>query len=83
MPDYLRKIIVQNPKIHSGMPIIAGTRVTVAEIIDFIEEDHTITDTVKVLKKAGVLVTPEEVKAALEFAKYRVIDETYSKKASK
>ena len=80
MPNQISKYIKQDPKIHSGMPVISGTRVTVAEIIDYLETDKNVGDVIRVLKKAGVLVTTEEVYAALEFAKFKTSDEAHSKK---
>lgn len=78
----ISKYIKTDPKIHSGMPVIAGTRVTVAEIIDYLETEKNVEDVIKTLKKAGVLVTRKEVYAALDFAKYRTSDETKTSKTS-
>lgn len=81
--DKIKKFIKQDPHIKGGMPVIAGTRVAVAEIIHFLEDDKTIGRVIKELKKEGVIVTREEVFAALEFAKhktYNTLDETKNPK---
>lgn len=83
MPRRFAKYIEKNPKIHSGMPIIAGTRVTVAEIIDYLETDKNVSDIIKTLKKADVLVTEEEIFAALDFAKYSTLNEAQKRESSK
>ncbi len=83
MPNRLSKYIEQNPSIQGGMPVILGTRVTVAEIIDYLETDKNVSNVIRTLKKAGVLVSEEEVFAALEFAKYKSSDEEASQKRIK
>lgn len=75
MTKKIARYIKIDPKIHSGMPVIAGTRVTVAEIIDYLQDDKTVTDVIKTLKKAGVLVTRDEVVAALDYAKFSTLNE--------
>lgn len=67
----MTKYIVSVPNINGGMATIAGTRVTVAEIIDHLEAESTVASVVNDLKKADVIVTREEVLAALEFAKHK------------
>lgn len=83
MSSKVLKYIKQDPRIQGGMPVIVGTRVTVAEIIDYLETDKNIQNVINALKKAGVLVTQEEVFAALEFAKYKSSDEALTRKISK
>lgn len=83
MSNRLSKYIKQDSRIQGGMPTIVGTRVTVAEIIDYLETDKNIQNIIRALKKAGVLITKEEVFAALEFAKYKSSDEGLTKKISK
>ncbi len=83
MTDNIKKLIKKDPKIKNGMPVIAGTRVTVAEIIEYFEEHKFIEDVIRDLKKAGVIVTHEEVLAALEFAKIKSSDETATSKKVK
>ncbi len=83
MTKELSKFIKQDPHIQGGMPVISGTRVTVAEIVDYLETERNIRSVITVLRKAGVLVTEEEVSAALAFAKYRSsFDEKDSKERS-
>lgn len=83
MPTKIIKFINENPNIKGGMPVISGTRVTVAEILNYLENEKTVNDIIKQLKGEGVIVTKEEVFAALEFAKYKSSYETSSKQSSK
>ena len=71
MSDKIAKHIKYDSSIQGGMPVISGTRVTVAEILSYLENEQTVNSVIKNLKQAGVIVTAEEVFAALEFAKYR------------
>ena len=80
MPDNIKQYITNDPNIKGGKAVILGTRVTVAEIIDFLENQKFINAVVKQLKSEGVLVTNKEVFAALEYAKYFSLDETKAKK---
>ena len=82
MSSNVRKYIVSVPNINGGLATIAGTRVTVAEIIDYLENETAVKSVIKDLNTAGVIVTRDEVLAALEFAKHKSLDET-SKTASK
>lgn len=81
--DKIKKFIKQDPHIKGGMPVIAGTRVAVAEIIHFLEDEKTISRIINELKKEGVIVTKEEVFAALEFAKQKTLNETKTPKTRK
>lgn len=82
MLDKVKKYIKNDPEIQGGLPVIFGTRVTVAEIISCLENEKTINSVIKNLKQAGVIVTTEEVLAALEFAKYKTSHETSTNKSS-
>ncbi len=83
MQDQLKKYIVIDPNIKGGTPTISGTRVTVAEIIDLLKEQRFVNAVINNLKSEGVLVTNQEVFAALEYAKYSTLDEAKSSKKSK
>lgn len=83
MPSNLKRYITIDPEIKGGNPIISGTRVTVAEILDFLKEQKFVSAVVSRLKGEGVLVTDQEVFAALEYAKYSSLDEAKAKKKSK
>lgn len=83
MAAKFQKYIKLDPNINSGMPGILGTRVTVVEILSYLEADRTIDSVVRSLKKAGVIVTKDEVRAALEFAKCQSSHETFPNKNSK
>lgn len=83
MPDNLKRYITIDPDIKGGTPVISGTRVSVAEIIDLLKEQRFISAVIKNLKGEGVLVTDKEVFAALEYAKYSSLDEAKTKKRSK
>lgn len=81
--DKIKKFIKQDPHIKGGMPVIAGTRVAVVEILDFVQRDKVIDRIVKELAREGVIVLKEEVLAALDFAKYKTEYETPSRKSTK
>lgn len=83
MTDIIKKFISYDPDIKGGMPVITGTRVAVSEIINFLENDQTVNHVIKNLKDEGVIVTKEEVFAALEFAKYQSLHEAKTSKSSK
>lgn len=83
MPNEVTKYIVSVPSINGGMATIAGTRVTVAEIIDHLETEPTVNNVIDNLKEAGVIVTKDEVLAALEYAKHKSLDEESSTPAIK
>lgn len=83
MTKKIARYIKIDQKIHSGMPVIAGTRVTVAEIIDYLQDDKTVTDVIKALKKAGVVVTRDEVVAALDYAKFSTLNEAQKRETFK
>lgn len=83
MPSRLRKYITIDPEIKGGTPVISGTRVSVAEIIDLLKGPNFVDAVISNLKQEGVIVTDEEVFAALEYAKYSSLDEAKTHKRSK
>lgn len=83
MPDKLRKYIIIDPKIKGGAPVISGTRVAVAEILDLFKERSFVDAVIDNLKKEGVIVTNDEVFAALEYAKFSSLDEAKTHKRGK
>lgn len=82
MPSKIKKFISEDPDIQGGMPVISGTRVTVAEIIDYLKTDHTVSQLIKTLRKAGVIVTRDEVSAALDYAAFKSSYEASSQKTT-
>ena len=83
MPNNLKRYITIDPEIKGGTPVISGTRVSVAEIIDLLKGPSFVDAVIDNLKNEGVIVTNEEVFAALEYAKYSSLDETRTSKKSK
>ena len=83
MSDKIKKYITQDPEIKGGIPIINGTRVSVAEILDLLEGHNFVNAVIKNLRTEGVIVTEEEVSAALEYAKYSALNEALTKKNGK
>lgn len=83
MPDKLKRYITIDPAIKGGTPVISGTRVSVAEIIDLLKGQHFVDEIIGNLKQEGVIVTNEEIFAALEYAKYSSLDEAKTPKRSK
>lgn len=62
-PEWMDRIVV-DPKRHGGEPCIKGTRIPVSVIVGSIADG----DTVEVLLKAYPSLTPEDIRAALQYA---------------
>ena len=60
-----QQIIVSNPKIMMGQPVVSGTRITV----DLILEKLSAGETFDQLLKAHPRLTKEGIQAALQFAR--------------
>ena len=58
------QIIVRNPKVLGGKPIVAGTRITVELILEKLGAGETIDE----LVEAHPSLTPDSIRAALSFA---------------
>ena len=63
MPDY-RDLVVADPGVMMGKPVIAGTRITVELIL----EKLAAGETVEQILEAHPRLTTESVRAALAFA---------------
>ncbi len=57
-------LIVSNPKVMMGKPVIKGTRITVELILEKLSEGETVED----ILKAHNHITVEAIRAALAFA---------------
>jgi uncharacterized protein (DUF433 family) len=60
----LKKLIVSDPKVMMGKPVIAGTRITVEMIL----EKLSAGETVEQILEAHPRLTREAIRAALAFA---------------
>lgn len=60
-----KKLIVSDPKVMMGKPVIAGTRITVEIILEKLAEGEPIEQ----ILKAYPRLTREAIQAALAFAK--------------
>ena len=60
-----QQIIVSNPKIMMGQPVVSGTRITV----DLILEKLSAGETIEQLLQAHPRLTREGIQAALNFAR--------------
>jgi uncharacterized protein (DUF433 family) len=60
-----QQIIISNPKIMMGQPVVSGTRITV----DLILEKLSAGETFDQLLKAHPRLTKEGIQAALQFAR--------------
>lgn len=60
----MKRLIVQDPKILSGKPIIGGTRMSVEAILELLASGMTIDD---ILKEYAFLKR-NQIQAAIEFA---------------
>ncbi len=59
-----KKLIVSDPKIMMGKPVIAGTRITVEMILEKLSAGETVED----ILEAHPRLTREAIQAALAFA---------------
>lgn len=60
-----QQVIISNPKIMMGQPVVSGTRITV----DLILEKLSAGETFDQLLKAHPRLTKEGIQAALQFAR--------------
>lgn len=67
----LLKRIIINPKIMLGKPVIKGTRLTVAIVVEKLAYGHTIEE----LKKDYPFLTEDDIRAALLYAAKRLANE--------
>ena len=64
----MKKLIIRNPNILGGKPIIAGTRMSVEVILEFLAGGMEIKE---ILKEYSFL-TMEQIQAAIQYAAERV-----------
>ena len=64
----MQKIIIQDPKILGGKPIIAGTRISVEVILEFLGGGMEI----KEILKEFPFLTKEQIQAAISYAATKV-----------
>ena len=65
---FMKKLITKDPKILGGKPIIAGTRMSVEVVLEFIAGGMEI----KEILKEYPFLTKEQIKAALDYAAKKV-----------
>ena len=58
--------IVSNPRIHDGVPIIAGTRIQAAIIADYANQGASFEEL-----QEDYHLTREQIQAAIDFARYQ------------
>ncbi|MEK7616800.1 MAG: DUF433 domain-containing protein [Patescibacteria group bacterium] len=64
----MKKLITQDPKILGGKPIIAGTRMSIEVILEFLAGGMEI----KEILREYPFLTKEQIKAAIQFAAKKV-----------
>lgn len=62
--DDFQGVIVSNPAVMMGKPVVAGTRITVELILEKLAAGETVEQMIE----AHPRLTPEAIRAALEFA---------------
>ena len=65
MGEGYRKRIVVNPQVHFGKPCIAGTRITVEDVLELVKEGITFEE---IIQKYYPDLEIEDIKACLEYA---------------
>jgi uncharacterized protein (DUF433 family) len=75
-----RDHIHSDPEVMGGKPVIRGTRITVELILEYFEDGATVQD----ILAAYDYLTPEDVRAAIAFARDVLVDaeESASRKAA-
>lgn len=74
----MKRLIIQNPKILGGKPIIAGTRMSVEVILEFLAGGMEI----KEMLKEYPFLTREQIQAAIQYAADKVSAKTTPKEGS-
>jgi uncharacterized protein (DUF433 family) len=69
--------IIQDPEICGGKPTVAGTRVLVSVILDYLEEGATFEEIIQGFPS----ITVADIKAAIRFTR-EIIEGTYFEKYS-
>jgi uncharacterized protein (DUF433 family) len=57
--------IVINPKVHFGKPCIAGTRITMQDVLELLNEDLSFDE---IIQDYYPSLQPEDIHACLEYA---------------
>lgn len=65
-------MIINNPNIHQGKPVIEGTRVTVGEILSALSRGWSINKIIKNAQLSGTNLLREEVIEAIRFAEAKL-----------
>ncbi len=65
------ELIVANPGVMLGKPVIRGTRITVEHVLERLAAGDSVDD----LTQAHPRLTPESIRAALQFAASRMKSE--------
>ena len=75
-----RDHIHSDPEVMGGKPVIRGTRITVELVLEYFEDGATVQD----ILAAYDYLTPEDVRAAIAFARDVLVDaeESASRKAA-
>lgn len=67
-------MITKNPNIQGGSPTIEGTRVTVLEILQAVENGFSFKEIVKRSNYASVKLSEDQIKEAIKYAYTRLIN---------
>ncbi len=60
-----------NPKVMVGKPVIRGTRITVEQVLDLLEQGYTVDEVVSEYPR----LTADDVYAAIGYARTQIADE--------
>ena len=70
----MKKLITKDPKILGGKPIIAGTRMSVEVILEFLAGGMEI----KEILKEYPFLNQKQIKASIQYAAERISNKKYS-----
>ena len=57
--------IVVDPQIHFGKPCVAGTRITVQNVLELLDEELSFTD---IIRDYYSELQPEDIRACIQYA---------------
>ena len=57
--------IAVNPRIHSGKPVVAGTRIPVQSVLELVREGHSFAE---ITRDYYPDLAPEDIRACIQYA---------------
>jgi uncharacterized protein (DUF433 family) len=61
-------MIITNPNIQGGLPVIKGTRITVLEVLQALQNNFSFEDIIERSDYAGIKLNKTQIKEAIKYA---------------